>query len=355
MATEKQIAANQRNAQRSTGPKSEIGKMHSRLNATKHGLAGELPAIEAELSPAFKARRAQWAAENQPHGPAAEWALDRAIAATFRIEACEKAVNEQITTVQQRARLSWHEDKATEAAALFGRLALDPILISRQLQTTLSGVVLMMEAWLLLLGVLEPGRDWTEVERSKVLDLLGNAPDLRSGALPIDPPEGEDPVTFHEQIALDELDRLEAFRDESLIPLDEMERRQAIQGDMALLSKEAKLLLRYEREAWRRYNQAMKEVKESAEPTEVAPLPVLPQPPKPRQTPVAPPTSSFEEQRRALQAEAAPYRQAATDHLASLGFVDEDAMLDELERRQGLMEGGAYSRAERTQSGVPVG
>ncbi|SDJ63342.1 MULTISPECIES: hypothetical protein [Bradyrhizobium] len=39
MATEKQIAANRANAQRSTGPKTLVGKMKSGRNAFRHGLS----------------------------------------------------------------------------------------------------------------------------------------------------------------------------------------------------------------------------------------------------------------------------------------------------------------------------
>ena len=38
MATEKQVAANRRNAAKSTGPKSEAGKEIARMNAAKHGM-----------------------------------------------------------------------------------------------------------------------------------------------------------------------------------------------------------------------------------------------------------------------------------------------------------------------------
>src|SRR3954452_11240319 len=38
MATAKQIAANRRNAEKSTGPKTEEGKQRTRLNSLKHGL-----------------------------------------------------------------------------------------------------------------------------------------------------------------------------------------------------------------------------------------------------------------------------------------------------------------------------
>src|ERR1022692_1943373 len=42
MATDKQIAANRINAQKSTGPRSPAGKMKSALNARKHGFAGSV-------------------------------------------------------------------------------------------------------------------------------------------------------------------------------------------------------------------------------------------------------------------------------------------------------------------------
>jgi hypothetical protein len=42
MATEEQIAANRRNAQLSTGPKTEAGKYASSLNALRHGITGQI-------------------------------------------------------------------------------------------------------------------------------------------------------------------------------------------------------------------------------------------------------------------------------------------------------------------------
>ena len=44
MDTQRQIEANRRNAQKSTGPRTEAGRARSRLNAVTHGLSRTLPA-----------------------------------------------------------------------------------------------------------------------------------------------------------------------------------------------------------------------------------------------------------------------------------------------------------------------
>jgi hypothetical protein len=48
MATEKQIAANRRNALLSTGPKTEAGRNRSRMNALRHGLTGQVTTMTDE-------------------------------------------------------------------------------------------------------------------------------------------------------------------------------------------------------------------------------------------------------------------------------------------------------------------
>jgi hypothetical protein len=48
MATEKQILANQRNAQLSTGPRTDEGRKNSRLNAYRHGLTAQIEVLTPE-------------------------------------------------------------------------------------------------------------------------------------------------------------------------------------------------------------------------------------------------------------------------------------------------------------------
>ena len=268
MATEKQIEANRRNAALSTGPKTEAGKALSRANATTHGLAAEHP--EAESSPAFLDRRAKWGAELRPSGEVVGWALDRAVAASLRIDSCGRAMDVLIAKTRERARLVWDEDRGVEAAETFTRLARNPVLAARQLRATLAGALLLMEAWAAL-GQALHDRDWDEAEASRALDLLGVARDLRQGRTAIDPVEG-DGLAFRRELVAGEVEGLKDLIERALIPLEQGECRRAMAGDLALISKPGKLLARYERDAWRTYHKAMAEVANpSTVPVAVAP------------------------------------------------------------------------------------
>ena len=119
----------------------------------------------------------------------------------------------------------------------------------------------------------------------------------------------------------DQITQLKQFRDESLEPLEEMERRRAMAGHSALLSKPAKLALRYEREAWKHYTDSMKELKHQAPAAPavvVAPIkaPVVVEPPKVRE-----------------RAEAPPIRPDVVNRPVSTGRDDDPAWLDALDQR----------------------
>ena len=69
MPTERQIAANRLNAQKSTGPKTEEGKAKSCLNRLSHGLASSATIVPGENPEEFKALLTDLMTEYDPATP----------------------------------------------------------------------------------------------------------------------------------------------------------------------------------------------------------------------------------------------------------------------------------------------
>jgi hypothetical protein len=86
MATQKQIAANRRNAQKSTGPKTPQGKRTVAQNAATHGLTAAAPVIAGEDPAAFSRFRQQLLTELRPRGPLETMLADRIIDLSWRLK-----------------------------------------------------------------------------------------------------------------------------------------------------------------------------------------------------------------------------------------------------------------------------
>jgi hypothetical protein len=82
MATQKQIEANRRNAQRSTGPKTEEGKSKSKFNALKHGMTAEVAVLPHEDKHSYEDLR-QAAIESYRPANGAEFMLVELVALNY--------------------------------------------------------------------------------------------------------------------------------------------------------------------------------------------------------------------------------------------------------------------------------
>jgi hypothetical protein len=85
MSSLRQIEANRRNAQKSTGPKTAQGKNKTRFNAVVHGLTAERFVVAHEDESEFDAFREDFFAEHQPAGPTETFLVEQMIAAAWRI------------------------------------------------------------------------------------------------------------------------------------------------------------------------------------------------------------------------------------------------------------------------------
>jgi len=83
MATEAQIIANRRNAQKSTGPRTPRGKAPVSQNAVKHGLSARQAVISSESQADFDLYRDQLLDELNPASPMESMLADYAKQSQF--------------------------------------------------------------------------------------------------------------------------------------------------------------------------------------------------------------------------------------------------------------------------------
>jgi hypothetical protein len=85
MTSDRKVAANRRNAQKSTGPRTLSGKAIASMNAVKHGLTSRKPLIPGENEADFAQFTAAWASELRPAGPQQELLAEQIIMAAWQL------------------------------------------------------------------------------------------------------------------------------------------------------------------------------------------------------------------------------------------------------------------------------
>ena len=96
MATETQIRANRRNAQKSTGPRSHQGRAAISQNAVKHGLLTRQDVITSESQADFDLYREQMLAELAPASPMESMLAERIVSLSWRLKRTGRIQNQTI-------------------------------------------------------------------------------------------------------------------------------------------------------------------------------------------------------------------------------------------------------------------
>ena len=126
MPTPSQLAANQANAQLSTGPRTPDGKNTSSLNALKTGLTGRTVLLPSDDLAAYEAHLARFAAEHQP-ATDSERALVQSLADTewrlLRIPALEAGIY-ALGRLELASQFSFEENPAVRNALLDAKIFL---------------------------------------------------------------------------------------------------------------------------------------------------------------------------------------------------------------------------------------
>ena len=96
MSTEAQILANQRNAQKSTGPRTSQGKAAISQNAVQHGLSARQAIITSESQADFDLYRERMLAELAPASPMESMLAERIITLSWRLKRAGRIQNQVI-------------------------------------------------------------------------------------------------------------------------------------------------------------------------------------------------------------------------------------------------------------------
>jgi hypothetical protein len=96
MATEAQILANRRNAQKSTGPRTSEGKAAVSQNAIQHGLLTRQNVISSESQADFDLYRERMLAELAPASPMESMLAERIVALSWRLKRTGRIQNQTI-------------------------------------------------------------------------------------------------------------------------------------------------------------------------------------------------------------------------------------------------------------------
>jgi hypothetical protein len=173
MATPAQIAANGRNAKKSTGPISPEGKARSSKNATKHGLRSQEIVLPGEDPAAFEESLAAWIDDWQPPTQARRVLVELCAAHAWRLRRCLKVERDHLIARGQQAVAARRDAGRARAEAVARSLDFRPDEVVAELRSEREGVAWLADAWAALAGALGRGEYDEARDHARLMNLLG--------------------------------------------------------------------------------------------------------------------------------------------------------------------------------------
>src|SRR5262249_22508087 len=174
-------AANRRNAQKSTGPRTPEGKDRVRFNALKHGMTATTVVLPHEDPDAFLQRMTAWKASYQPQDDIEDFLVDRAVTASWLLDRCDRVGTAHIASHIRNAPAQQVQQQIGAVEAL-GRRLMDsigsasatehPEALIHELEGSAVGCHWLLGHWHDLRAILDHGRTWTTTEKLLALTLL---------------------------------------------------------------------------------------------------------------------------------------------------------------------------------------
>ncbi len=196
---------NRRNAQRSTGPKSQAGKERSRFNALKHGCRARLPILPGEDPDAYQERLDAWIDKFQPRDAVETYMVERTVHASWQLDRADRAEVAAMVEAADEQALRRARDVLELGATLFRAPARvrggdpdgvrggdgdepplswpfdpehprHPAHVVVELEGTAQGCTWLLQRWAALGEALDGRRTWRAVDRLRAIRLLGKQP-----------------------------------------------------------------------------------------------------------------------------------------------------------------------------------
>ena len=202
MTSDARIEANRKNAEKSTGPRTDEGKARSAQNAVTHGLAAQSPALPGERPAAYDAVLAAWTADLQPADAVETALVEQAALASVRLKRCARAENARYAYNGRHAVLDFEREQQIRAHLLGTKLLFDPLnrctlpktdpeslrklnewravepfVVVKELESFLAGANWMLARWAELEVVLDREGYWHYPDKFNAIRLLGKRAD----------------------------------------------------------------------------------------------------------------------------------------------------------------------------------
>ena len=194
MATAAQIEANRRNAQKSTGPKTERGKARAKLNAVTHGMTARtiMPVLPQEDPKELEDRIQQAITAMKPRNPLELDLVCRAVRLAGELDRAERVGTAHLAHRVRMATRSGTDTVSAEelskvhdlGSKLFFQAAIGPgysdataddypAVIVRRLEESAEGCRWLLARWAELLNVVDREAAWGDPEIVRFVGLLG--------------------------------------------------------------------------------------------------------------------------------------------------------------------------------------
>ena len=122
MTTPRKIEANRRNAQRSTGPRTEAGRNKVKFNALTHGLTAETVVLPHEDAAAYEHRLKTWTRELNPQGDMGRYLAERLVKISWQLDRADLHDRDRLIQRNQQAPADRDKARKMDVQILINRL-----------------------------------------------------------------------------------------------------------------------------------------------------------------------------------------------------------------------------------------